>query len=254
MSLIVPGLHTYVVGTTGSGKSYWLRSELEPGDYHLLVWDPEDEYTPGLSYGTTHGAMAAILRAVERGHRGVAAVHMPLPTGKQRAPRIGELAHFVKELGEDGHPCILVVEEAGRGCGEDYCDDRTTVLATEGRKREAGLVLVSQALARHIQSDIMSVVRRIVVFQLTDHRCLELARQKWGPATRDRIRALPPFQSWVWPDDLEGAHPPPDPVPDRDSPPLPEDGIDPPDPPRVCSEENPRPEVGEGTDPGDSPE
>ena len=70
----LPASHTLVVGSTGSGKSSWIKANRLKGVRAVLVWDAKDEYAEqGFERFTSARALSARLRQGSTGRLAFAA-------------------------------------------------------------------------------------------------------------------------------------------------------------------------------------
>lgn len=125
------------IGTTGSGKSLWLKQGLAAKmPARLLVWDPQGEYS---AFGRTYVDRAALLADV-RAAKSFAAIYQPGDRISLYAKRFAWFCRLAYALGR----LSFVVEELADVTTPSRAPDAWSVITRKGRHKALSVYATTQ--------------------------------------------------------------------------------------------------------------
>lgn len=131
------------IGSTGSGKSYWVKSQVrEAAPSRLLVWDPQEEYG-GLDFGKIYTDRLALIRAVAKAPT-FRAIYRPGDKLSQYGPRFDWFCRLVYALGN----CTAIFEELADVTEPSRAPDSWSVITRKGRHKALRVYATSQRPAK----------------------------------------------------------------------------------------------------------
>jgi DNA helicase HerA-like ATPase len=175
--------HECVLGTTGSGKSYYIKTKILPKyfdkkDVLKIIIDPEDEYSylkiPTISLKSLNPKKIAELLKKYR------AVRITIPTPKNRdefkenLEILGNFYLFILENWKKlykycrARGLVMVIDEC-QDCGADsrYLSYPLIGLLKKGRKRNIKCILATQRVS-YFSTDIRSQCRIKILFKVVE--------------------------------------------------------------------------------------
>lgn len=125
------------IGATGSGKSAWIKAELQKKrPQRLLVWDPQGEYH---AHGTIFTDRVRLVDAVQR-TPSFAYVYRPGDAASRYAERFDWLCRLAYALGD----LVLVIEELADVTTPSRAPDGWSIVTRKGRHKALRVVASSQ--------------------------------------------------------------------------------------------------------------
>lgn len=184
-----------VLGTAGSGKSWWTKRQVDAlGDATVLVWDPEAEWAGPEADGGI--ARADVFHGVGELTAWIAR-HNPNLRGRRLVIQGGGDAQF-EELARLAHRAgdlWVVVDEAHCWLSSSAMPKAWRDLVVRCRHRRVSLVFIAQR-PTGLSPVIRNVKSRVVLFCLPDRLSREWVGNEVCEGLGERLRAMPP-RAWV---------------------------------------------------------
>lgn len=142
-----------IIGGTGTGKTHWMRQELQRRNpARLMVWDPEgDLHDLGMNVPSAHIGSLVQLTAGDRWRL----VYNP-PFDRDLAERAFNVwCRLAFKRAEEGRPALLLVDELSTVVQAGSAPAYWTACVSRGRKRGLAIMAASQRPAR-IDKDFWS--------------------------------------------------------------------------------------------------
>lgn len=178
-----------VLGKAGSGKSWWVKSQVRARQRSkpVLIWDPEAEYAGaraerGVSGARVFHSTRALIAGIRASAPGAGSVLVVQSVASDFPP----FAELVSRAGN----CWLIVDEAHRTWRSTNISKEALYLGQVCRHRGVDLWLIAQR-PFGIHPDLRENKTRVVAFRLEGRADQRWLGDNFGADAENRLRALP---------------------------------------------------------------